>query len=69
MTMPDMGGGEVLDQLRRMDPKVRVVLCSGYTEEDVAERIETAQVSAFLQKPYSASALVSAIELALKTRD
>ncbi len=66
MTMPDLSGGEVLDELRRHDPLVRVVLCSGYTEEDIASRIETAQVSAFLQKPYSAAALVSAIERALK---
>lgn len=65
MTMPDLSGSEVLTELRAMHPEVRVVLCSGYTKDDIGEHVATEHVAAFLQKPFNASALVRAIERAL----
>ena len=38
LTMPRMDGGEALAALRQLNPDVRVVLASGYSREEVAER-------------------------------
>ncbi|MEI8196474.1 MAG: response regulator [Phycisphaerae bacterium] len=52
LTMPTMGGLEAMKELRRLDPKVRVLLTSGYTEEEVTHRTEGTTASGFLQKPF-----------------
>ncbi|MBL8679329.1 MAG: PAS domain-containing protein [Myxococcales bacterium] len=51
MTMPELSGVEVLRALRAIDPTLRVVLSSGYS--DVAANLFDEQPTAFLQKPYT----------------
>lgn len=55
LTMPEMDGLEVFDELRRRDPLAKVVLCSGYNEREATDRFTG--LAAFLQKPYSLSML------------
>ncbi len=52
LTMPKMGGHEVFHALRQLDPSVRVVLCSGWAEADLADRFRDAPPTALLQKPF-----------------
>jgi two-component system, cell cycle sensor histidine kinase and response regulator CckA len=51
MTMPDMGGVETLRELKRIRPNVRVIVCSGYSEQDAAQQFKDAPPDGFLQKP------------------
>ena len=67
MTMPDMNGGEVLTALGDRRQNVGVVLCSGYSESDVAGRL-TERGFSFLQKPYSMQALLDRVRRVLKKR-
>jgi two-component system cell cycle sensor histidine kinase/response regulator CckA len=61
VVMPAMGGPELAVQLRRRWPNVGVVLVSGYTHElDPVETLD-ARV-AFLHKPFTASALLEAVD-------
>ncbi|MDD5169803.1 MAG: response regulator [Syntrophales bacterium] len=53
MIMPGMGGGEVFDKLKAIDPDVKVILSSGYSINGHAEAIMARGVRAFLQKPFS----------------
>jgi PAS domain S-box-containing protein len=53
LTMPNMNGEEALVELLKMNPDVRVVMTSGYTETDVAARFEGKGLSGYLQKPYT----------------
>lgn len=57
MTMPHLNGAETLRELRRINPKVRVALCSGYSASEIENRMDAAEMPAFLQKPYSAEQL------------
>jgi PAS domain S-box-containing protein len=61
LTMPDMNGHQVLEALRNLDPAVRVILSSGFSELDLASRGEAA-VGVFLQKPYLASELIGKVK-------
>ena len=63
MTMPDMSGAQTLQELQRIRPGIRVVLSSGYSQEETT--VPTDQVSAFIQKPYRPADLVAAIRRAL----
>jgi CheY-like chemotaxis protein len=63
LTMPEMGGDEVLRELRSLDPQVRVVLSSGFSESDVASQLGADSASAgFLQKPYEVRTLVETFQ-------
>ncbi|MDD5761548.1 MAG: response regulator, partial [bacterium] len=53
LTMPHMDGAEAFGELRRLNPDVRVVLASGYSQEDVASRFAGKGLAGMLQKPYT----------------
>ncbi|HPI91520.1 MAG TPA: PAS domain S-box protein [Deltaproteobacteria bacterium] len=52
MIMPDLGGKEVFEGLKEMDPQVRVLLSSGYTLDGQAKEILNKGCRGFIQKPY-----------------
>ena len=62
LTMPKMDGEETFRELRRLDPKVRVVMTSGYTEYDVATRFVGQGLSGFIQKPYTSASLQACLQ-------
>jgi DNA-binding NarL/FixJ family response regulator len=51
LTMPRLSGREVLQELRQINPDVRVVLASGYFAEPTTESSQEG-VHGFIQKPY-----------------
>ena len=53
MVMPGMGGGEVFDRLKSMDPEIRVVLFSGYSINGKASEIIDRGCAGFIQKPFN----------------
>ncbi|MBS3821594.1 MAG: response regulator, partial [Phycisphaerae bacterium] len=65
MTMPNMAGPETLRQLLQIDPAVRVVLCSGYSEHEAATHPELSGARAFLHKPFRYDHLASSLRKAI----
>ncbi|MCU0292872.1 MAG: PAS domain S-box protein [Thermoanaerobaculaceae bacterium] len=58
LSMPEMDGEEVFKELIGVRPDVRVVLSSGYNEQDAIQRFTTPGLAGFIQKPYRAEALI-----------
>ncbi|MBI5237436.1 MAG: hypothetical protein HY887_03330 [Deltaproteobacteria bacterium] len=52
-----MGGEEAFLEMRRLRPDVRVVLSSGYDEQDATEQFTGQGLSGFIQKPYTVANL------------
>jgi CheY-like chemotaxis protein len=65
LTMPEMGGEEAFRELRKLRSDVRVILSSGYNEQDVAQRFVGRGLAGFIQKPYTVANLRSALSRAL----
>ncbi len=63
-SMPRMGGLEALGKIREIDPKVPVVLSSGYSAQDLSGATASAHVR-FLPKPFDPKQLVGAIVAAI----
>lgn len=57
LIMPDMGGGETYDQLRELNPHVKVLLSSGYSINGQASEILKRGCDGFIQKPFEAREL------------
>ena len=61
MTMPVMGGAEAFREMRRIRAEVRVILTSGYNEQDAIHRFAGKGLAGFIQKPYAPEELVDKI--------
>ena len=59
--MPGIGGKELVDRLRATRPDIRVVLMSGYTDDESLRAEIGASRQLFLQKPFSARAAVETV--------
>jgi PAS domain S-box-containing protein len=53
MIMPDMSGSETYDNLKQVDPKVKVLLSSGYSIDGRATEILNRGCNGFIQKPFN----------------
>jgi CheY-like chemotaxis protein len=65
MVMPQMSGSEVFDRIRAIDPKIRVLLSSGYTLDSETQGLLARGAAGFVQKPYRIDELARAIARAL----
>jgi two-component system, cell cycle sensor histidine kinase and response regulator CckA len=65
LTMPHMDGEETFRELRRIDAGVRVVLSSGYNEQDVTQRFVGKGLAGFIQKPYPITTLSETLRAVL----
>jgi two-component system cell cycle sensor histidine kinase/response regulator CckA len=63
LMMPGMNGRELGDQLAALQPHLRVVFTSGYTDDEVVRRRLVNEGQSFLQKPFTSEQLVRAIEM------
>jgi len=53
LVMPGMGGGEVYDRLKEIDPNVKALLSSGYSLDGKATEILKRGCDGFIQKPFN----------------
>jgi two-component system chemotaxis response regulator CheY len=65
LTMDDMGGMEVLEQLRAAESTVPVIVISADVQDSTSKIVEDAGAQHFLGKPVATPVLLKAIEDAL----
>jgi PAS domain S-box-containing protein len=65
--MPGMAGDRVLERLIEIDPKARVLMSSGYSEEKLYENLMEKGAADFIGKPFRVSALMRKIREVLST--
>jgi len=65
LSMPEMDGEQTLVELRRIEPGVQVLLSSGYDQSSTTRAPLGGTVASFIQKPYTARALVEAVRRAI----
>lgn len=68
LAMPVMGGDTAGSMMRSLRPDVPLIVSSGYPESDASELVGHGVATAFLEKPFRADVLVSAVEEALRSR-
>ncbi len=65
LIMPRVGGQETFRQLREINPKVRVLLSSGYSENGQVSHILSTGAQGFLQKPYEMAGVLRKVRQVL----
>jgi signal transduction histidine kinase/ActR/RegA family two-component response regulator len=66
LTMPVMGGVECFRKMREIDPRVRVVISSGFSSESTAADVLREGALDYLQKPYDIEHLARMVASALE---
>jgi two-component system cell cycle sensor histidine kinase/response regulator CckA len=61
MGLPQLGGWEVLTQIRQINPSAKVLLASGYLDPEMKNRVMQAGAADVLQKPYVPTELFETI--------
>ncbi|MFW5738786.1 MAG: PAS domain S-box protein [Myxococcota bacterium] len=67
MTMPRMGGEETFREVRKRDSAVRVLLSSGFNEQEAIHRFAGRGLAGFIQKPYTPAELIERVRAILGT--
>jgi PAS domain S-box-containing protein len=52
MSMPNMGGLECVQHLTRLNPAVKVILATGYSQDSLGDELNRPNFCGFLQKPF-----------------
>jgi CheY-like chemotaxis protein len=68
LTMPGLGGREVISEMKKIRPDARTILTSGYLRDDVMKPDESGHADGFIQKPYRLETLQEEINLVLNQR-
>lgn len=68
MIMPEMGGLDCLVEMKKIDENVRVILSSGYTDDESFSAMQSEGVVEFLRKPFQGEDLGRAVYSALNKK-
>jgi len=61
MILPDMGGGDTYDRLKKINPGIKVLLASGYDIDYQGRDIMERGCDGFIQKPFNMNELLEKI--------
>jgi len=64
LTMPEMSGQTVLEEMLKIDPDVRVIISSGHSQEDSRKGI-LSKAKSYVSKPYKPTDLVQTVRTVL----
>jgi len=63
--MPEMGGKVLVQELKKVEPDVKVLAISGYVLKDDLQVLKEAGILGTIQKPFEVEALAAATRQAL----
>ncbi len=66
--MPGLSGQQTLPELKKVDPKVEVIILTGHASVDIAAEMITHGGSDYLLKPYPMDELLDIIQIAYDRR-
>ena len=62
LTMPRMDGFRTFDELQARNPRLPIIVTSGFSESDVRQQFQGKPIAGFLQKPYEFEVFAALLE-------
>lgn len=66
LNMPNLDGMSAFSEMRKIQPDVKIILMSGYHEEEVIQKFSDKRFSGFLRKPFDMNQLKTELERVIK---
>jgi CheY-like chemotaxis protein len=67
MTMPEMTGDVLAAKIRKINPSIPMILCTGYSEKISSDKAKMIGINAFLRKPVANANLARTLRRILDT--
>lgn len=61
LVMPEMDGSETFAELKNIDPNVRVLIASGFTNDEVVDELLANGARGFVEKPFDKKTMAEAV--------
>ena len=68
LTMPELDGFEVFQEIKKIDNNIPIILCSGFPEKDINQKFGEVKPSGFIQKPYRPIDLIKLLQNVTKNK-
>jgi PAS domain S-box-containing protein len=68
VVMPEMGAGQLVDELLSTRPELKVLYMSGYTNDEIVRRGVSGSDAAFIRKPFTSGELMRKVREVLDTK-
>lgn len=65
LNMPYMDGEEAFTELRKLDPNVKIILASGFSEQEIEKRFAGKNLNGVLKKPYDLGSMLNVLARAI----
>jgi two-component system cell cycle sensor histidine kinase/response regulator CckA len=65
LTMPHLTGIQLAEEIKKIEPDIPIILCSGYSASQTPEQFKTSGISGFISKPFIKSELAQVIRRVL----
>lgn len=66
LTMPQMSGKDVVVALQAIDPNIKIIITSGYSEGEVKIKLGASNVSGFMEKPFRMKKILAMVRSVLE---
>ena len=66
MTMPEMSGDRLAQEIKQIRPDIPVILCTGHSDRMDENKTKEAGIDAFMMKPFSIKDMAKTIPEVLK---
>ena len=68
MTMPVLDGESALSEMYKIRPELKVLMSSGYDEQDATQKLHGKQLAGFLKKPFLFPDMVRKLRKAIESQ-
>ncbi|MCK5851579.1 PAS domain S-box protein [bacterium] len=62
LSMPKLNGEEVFCEIKKIKPDIKVILTSGYNEQEVTQKFTGKELAGFIQKPFGLQTLLEKVK-------
>lgn len=66
ISMPELSGKDIFIEMKRINPEVKVIVCSGFGQDKRVSDLKEMGIKGFLQKPYSLEELRTIVKRVLE---
>ena len=66
--LPNMSGWEAFQKMKKINPKLKGILASGYVSAEAESRLAKGELNGVLQKPYAAAEVLATIKRAFQSQ-
>ncbi|MDI6791234.1 MAG: response regulator [Thermodesulfobacteriota bacterium] len=67
LIMPNLGGKEAFERLRQINPKVKVIISTGYAKDEILEPLLDNRADGFIKKPYKIQNMAQVVKSVINT--